>query len=146
MVVYLYKTEPFQQTVRMASYIGSRSPMYCTGVGKSILANLPDEEIRQIWDSEEHIQFTDKTITTFSAMQEEVAKIRRNGYAIDDEEHEVGVRCIAVPIHNWKGVPVAAISVSAPAFRMDHNAMQRFLPSMLAVANEISTMLGAKSL
>ena len=65
--------------------------------------------------------------------------------AIDDEEHEVGVRCIAVAIRNWAGSPVAAVSISAPVFRMDEATMQRLLPSLLRTADEISRMLGRRA-
>ena len=144
-IVYLYKAEPFQQLVRMSSHVGLRNPMYCTGVGKSILALLPQDEAEEIWNTEEIQAFTSHTITTFPDMVREMERIRARGYAIDDEEHEVGVRCIAVAIRNWAGSPVAAVSISAPVFRMDEATMQRLLPSLLRTADEISRMLGRRA-
>ena len=113
-VVYLYKAEPFRQLVRMGSHTGLRNPMYCTGVGKSILAQL----------------------------RQELDLTRSRGYAVDDEEHEAGVRCIAVAIRNWAGEPVAAVSISAPAARLNESMMQKMLPQLQNVAMEISRMLG----
>lgn len=141
-VVYLYKAEPFRQLVRMSSHTGLRNPMYCTGVGKSILSWLPAEEVGRIWRSSEIVKFSDKTITDLSRMQQELEASRERGYAVDDEEHEQGVRCIAVAIRNWAGTPVAAVSISAPVARMDETMMERMLPKLKKTALEISRMLG----
>ena len=140
-VVRLVK-DTFQQLVRMASHVGLRNPMYCTGVGKSILSLLPLQEAEEIWNSEEIQAFSPSTITTFPDMIREMERIRARGYAIDDEEHEPGVRCIAAAIRNWAGAPVAAVSISAPVTRMDQATMDRLLPKLLATVEEISRMLG----
>ena len=63
-------------------------------------------------------------------------------YAIDDEEHDLGVRCVAAPIFNWKGEPVAAISISAPASRLSDREIQKYAPRLLRAAEEISGLLG----
>lgn len=141
-VVYLYKAEPFQQLVRMGSHTGLRNPMYCTGVGKSILAQLPWEEVERIWKSESITAFSAKTITNLEQLRQELDLTRSRGYAVDDEEHEAGVRCIAVAIRNWAGEPVAAVSISAPAARLNESMMQKMLPQLQNVAMEISRMLG----
>ncbi len=143
-VVYLYKAEPFQQLVRIASYTGLRNPMYCTGVGKSILALLPEDQLEQLWDTQELIAYTPNTITDLSAMKRELALTRQRQYALDNEEHELGVRCIALPIRNWSGEPVAAVSISAPAIRLDEAEIQRLLPKLRSTAAQISHMLGYK--
>ena len=143
-VVYLYKAEPFRQLVRMGSHYGLRNPMYCTGVGKSILALLPEEEVDRIWSSESITAFSPNTITDLEQMHRELAQIRQRGYAIDDEEHELGVRCMAVAIRNWQGKPIAAVSISAPASRMDAAMMERMLPKLQSAAGSISAMLGWK--
>ena len=75
-------------------------------------------------------------------MIREMERIRARGYAIDDEEHEPGVRCIAAAIRNRAGAPVAAVSISAPVTRMDQATMDRLLPKLLATVEEISRMLG----
>lgn len=143
-VVYLYKAEPFRQLVRMGSHYGLRNPMYCTGVGKSILALLPEEEVDRIWSSESITAFSPNTITDLEQMHRELAQIRQRGYAIDNEEHELGVRCMAVAIRNWEGAPVAAVSISAPASRMDDAMIERMLPRLQSAAGSVSAMLGWK--
>lgn len=141
-IVYLYKAEPFRPLVRMSSYVGLRNPMYCTGVGKSILALLSPAEVEEIWQSEEIKRFSEHTITDFPSMLEELARTRARGYAIDDEEHEAGVRCVAAAIRNWAGSPVAAISVSAPASRMTPEIIQTLLPHLFHAAESVSRILG----
>ena len=141
-VIYLYKEEASNSIVRMSSFVGLRNPMYCTGVGKSILAFLPDEEIQAIWQRTDPVRFTPQTIITFSALEREIAQIRKQGYAIDNEEHEVGVRCIAAPILDFNANPVAAISLSAPASRMDAAAIEKYAPLILETAANISKYFG----
>ncbi len=141
-VVYLYKAEPFRQLVRMGSRYGLRNPMYCTGVGKSILALLPAEEVERVWKAEPITAFSPNTITDLEQMHRELERIRQRGYAIDNEEHEPGVRCVAVAIRNWQGAPVAAVSISAPTARMDDAMIGKMLPKLQFTAKEISRMLG----
>ena len=143
-VLYLYKAEPRQQFVRMSSCVGLRNPMYCTGVGKSILALLPEDQLREVWESTQVCAFTEKTITDLDALQADLARIRQRGYAIDDEEHETGVRCIAVAVRNSFHAPVAAISVSAPASRLDEKAMAEIYPQLKAISGELSRLLGER--
>ena len=141
-VVYLYKFEPFSQPINITSSVGLHNPMYCTGVGKSIMAYLPEKEVRTIWDQTEVVHFTPKTIITWEALQADLALIRQRGYAIDDEEHDLGVRCIAAPIYSWNGTPVGAMSISGPAIRMTDSAIDSFAPKLLHAAGEISGSMG----
>ena len=141
-VVYLHKFDPYLRPINITSSVSLHNPMYCTGVGKSIMALLPESEARKIWDNTPIIRFTPKTIVTWEAMQEDLARIRQRGFAVDDEEHDVGVRCIAAAIRNWNGEPVSAISISGTAARMTDEAMARFTPLLLQTAADISQLLG----
>lgn len=141
-VVYLYKCEPFHHIVNMASYVGLRNPMYCTGVGKSILAYLPAKEVEAVWNDTDILPYTPQTITSLEDLNQELALIRERGYAIDDEEHEAGVRCIAAPICNWQGVPIGSVSIAATAARLSDETAQRLAPKLLEVTVEISKLLG----
>ena len=141
-VVYLYKEEASNSIVRMSSFVGLRNPMYCTGVGKSILAFLPDDEMRGIWSRTVPIRFTSSTITTLEDMEAEILRIRQCGYAIDDEEHEAGVRCVAAPILDFNGNPVAAISLSAPAVRLNDAEIEKYAPMVMEAACNISRYFG----
>ena len=137
-VVYLYKEDGGAGYVRMASYVGLHNPMYCTGVGKSILAYLPEEELRRIWASSRIQAHTPRTIVRLEDMLEEAARIRRRGYALDMEEHEEGVRCIAAAILDTNGNPIAAISLSAPALRLDDARIAQLVPLVLETAQKIA--------
>lgn len=143
-VVYLYKFEPFQHLVNMGTYVGRYNPMYCTGVGKSILAYLPAKEVEAIWNASDIQAFTPATITRLEDMFQELERIRQRGFAYDNEEHEYGIRCIAAPVFNWESVPIGAVSISAPATRLTDAAVERLFPRLLSVANEISQLLGRK--
>ena len=143
-VVYLYKFEPYSNPVNISSSVGRHNPMYCTGVGKSILAYMDDAEVEAVWAATDVIRFTDKTLTTIGALKEDLARSRERGYAIDDEEHDLGVRCVAAPIFNWQGDPVAAISISAPAARLTDARIESLAPHVRKAAEEISGLLGNK--
>jgi IclR family transcriptional regulator, KDG regulon repressor len=139
-VLYLRIFES-RQAVRMASSVGSRVPAHCTGVGKVLLAHQPREVVRQIIDHGLK-RYTANTITSPEALLEELASVRAKGYAIDDEEIEVGLRCIAAPIRDHTGQVTAAISVAAPVQRMSKKNVQATVPTVVAAAEAISRRLG----
>ena len=139
-IVYIYKTE--SGPMRMSSRVGLRSPLYCTGVGKSIMAYLPEDEVEKIWNGSQVVQFTPKTLTTLEALREDLVRVRERGYAIDDEEHDLGVRCMAAPVRNWKGDPVGAISISGPAARMTDDTMAQLVAPLQETAGAISQLMG----
>ena len=141
-VVYLYKEDTSSSIARMASFVGLKNPMYCTGVGKSIMAYLPEDEVEKIWNGSQVVQFTPKTLTTLEALREDLARARERGYAIDDEEHDLGVRCMAAPVRNWKGDPVGAISISGPAARMTDDTMAQLVAPLQETAGAISQLMG----
>jgi len=141
-VVYLYKEEASNSIVRMSSFVGLRNPMYCTGVGKSILAQMPEQELEEYWASTEFQRFTPTTITELGPMKRELEKVRRQGYAIDDEEHDAGVRCIAAPIFNWEGTAIGAVSISTPPARLTEATIKRLAPRLMETTAEISHLLG----
>jgi len=140
-IVYLYKDDPYS-TVHMASRVGLRSPLYCTGLGKSILAYLPEAKALELWNRSNIERFTPNTITTFARMQHEMALIREKGYAVDNEEHELGIRCIGVVVKDYSNGPVGAISVSATAVRLNDAKIEEFAPLAISAASNISRLLG----
>lgn len=143
-VIYLYKEDSPNSILRMSSRVGLRNPMYCTAVGKSILALLPADELESIWNKSTIVRFTPTTITTLDEMKHECELIRSAGYALDNEEHELGVRCIGVAILDFSGVPVGALSISAPVTRMDDETINRYVPYITKFASNISKILGYK--
>src|SRR5262249_7691208 len=116
-VLYLDKMEP-ARSVRMASRIGRRNPVHCTSVGKAILAHLTESEQDDILQKHGLRRLTAKTITTPAELKAEFKSIREHGYALDNEESEEGVRCVGAAVLDHTGRPVAAISISAPSFRV----------------------------
>ncbi|HVZ13656.1 MAG TPA: IclR family transcriptional regulator, partial [Bauldia sp.] len=98
-VVYVDKIEG-SHTIRMASTVGARNPAYCTGVGKALLAFVDSKELARRFTGYEFRSFTPNTITSFKRLANEMARIRAAHFAVDNEEHEVGIRCAAAPIFN----------------------------------------------
>lgn len=110
-VVYLFKAE--SGGMRMSSRVGLRAPICCTGVGKAILSTLPYPEVETIWRSTPHEKLTRHTITDFEQLQEQLTLVRASGYAVDDEENELGIRCVAVPLPGPGGKAESAFSISS---------------------------------
>lgn len=142
-VLYLFKQDVYSSSINMGSRVGLRNPMYCTGVGKSILAFLPEEEVKRIWDKTEIIQYTQSTIVDYPSFCEELKSIRENGYAIDDQEHELGIRCLAVPLFDCNNKPFGAISISGMTSRMGSSKIERLIPVIKKASMEISELYGA---
>ncbi|MEA4932367.1 MAG: IclR family transcriptional regulator [Lawsonibacter sp.] len=141
-VVYLYKEDTSNSVIRMSSFVGLRSPMYCTAVGKSILAYLPEGEVKTIWDRTVVTPFTPNTIIHFRDLLAELERVRRQGYALDREEHELGVLCVAAPVFDYSGAPVGAVSASAPASRIDQGRIEGFSREIMISANGVTNLLG----
>ena len=130
-----------RQAVRMSSGLGSRAPAHCTSVGKVLLAHQTPETIQQVIDNGLR-RYTPNTITEPAALLAELESIRQRGHAIDDEEIESGLRCVAAPIRDHSGRVIAAISVAAPVQRMTKKNVQTTVPSVVAAAEAISRRLG----
>ena len=139
-IVYIYKTE--SGPMRMSSRVGLRSPLYCTGVGKAILATLPADEVTNIWQHTTPQKLTTLTIVEFDALQAQLAEVRTNGYAIDDEENELGVRCVAVAIPGVGGRADSAFSISGLAPYMTPERIRRIATLAQDARTDIMADLG----
>lgn len=138
-VVYLAQA-PSPHAMRLFTEVGRRVLPHCTGVGKAILSQLPDEEVRRIVRRTGMPAQTERTLTSPAALLAELAAIRSRGYAVDDAEQEVGVRCVAVPI---SGAPVA-LSVSGPSGRLTAERVAQVAPVLLRTAQRCAhDLLGA---
>jgi DNA-binding IclR family transcriptional regulator len=131
-----------QRRLRTYSVIGIRAPLYCTSVGKAILAFRKDEEIRRIAREKGLKKITATTIDSEEKLFAELARIRDAGYAVDDMEHEDHLRCVGAPIRNAKGDVFASMSVSGPAERNTHERIKAMAPAVMQAAAEISRRLG----
>lgn len=129
--VYIDKVESQMNSVRMVSKVGKSIPLYCSGVGKALLAQMDPTDTKAIWDSSDIVAFTPHTITSFKELQESLEQVRKQGYALDDEENELGVRCIAACIKDYKGKPKYAFSISAPTGRMSDERIAELAKDVL---------------
>ncbi len=123
--------------------VGRRVLPHSTGVGKALLANTPDHEVRALLSRTGMPAATEKTITTADGFLAALADVRRLGYAIDDNEQEIGVRCLAVSVPN--SPTAAAISISGPAGRVTESATDRIVPVLQQVAGELSEALASQN-
>ncbi|OBR92344.1 transcriptional regulator KdgR [Clostridium ragsdalei P11] len=140
-MVYVFKAEP-QKTIRMYSSIGKRIPMYCTSVGKAMMSQMTEKEVDMIWQQSNIKKLTDKTITDIGDMKKNLKEIRRKGYAIDEQENEIGIRCIGTVIKDYKGELCGAISISGSILTFTTNKVNDFSNWILECANTISKELG----
>ena len=144
-VVYIDKVESDQNPsgLRMASQIGLRNPAHSCAVGKVLLAHLPEEALDHFLQENALLKRTENTRSDPSSLKKHLKAVRTQGYAIDDEENEKGVRCVAAPIFNEMGKAVAAISLSGPAFRVTKKIIQETLKKeVVETALKISQRLG----
>jgi DNA-binding IclR family transcriptional regulator len=127
----------------MASRVGLRNPAHSSAVGKVLLSHLPEEELNGLIKEQGLPKRTENTITDPIQLKEHLKLVQKQGYAIDDEENEKGIRCVAAPIYNEAGRAVAAISISAPAFRVTKKVIQESLKKeVMETAFKISQRLG----
>lgn len=140
-IIYIDKVESYN-TIRMHSNIGKRSPAYSTSVGKAIMAFLSEQKSDEIWENSNIEKHTEKTITDYHKFKEELETIRKKYYAIDDEENELGVRCIGAPIFNHKKEPIAAISISGPISRVTREKVEKIAQDVMKYSKMISEELG----
>jgi IclR family acetate operon transcriptional repressor len=142
-VVYLDQVES-AHLVKMFTQPGMRAPLYCTGCGKVILASRPAEAVDALLGAPMR-RHTSHTITTREALEVELERIRRDGFALDNEEMEEGVRCVAVPVFDRRGAVAAALSVSGPTTRMTLQRAMSIAPVAKGIALELSQALGYQS-
>ncbi len=140
-VIYIEKVES-PQRVRMYSELGKRAPAHCTGMGKVLLAHLPEEELDGLISLRGLKRFTSNTITDPEQLKDHLARVRAQGFAIDDTEHEEAIRCVAAPVRNYRNEVVAALSISGPASRLSRERLAQLADLVRAAALRISRRLG----
>jgi DNA-binding IclR family transcriptional regulator len=124
------------------SRIGRRVPLHCSGVGKALIAFKPEKEIQYILKDYDYIKQTSHTLTNEKDFIKELEKVRERGYAVDNEENEPGVRCLAVPIRDHSRQVVAAISISMPAARLGKEEEEKVIDLLKRHGHEISRDMG----
>lgn len=141
-IFYVEKLEA-KGAYRMASAVGMQLPAHSTAIGKAILAALPVEERTALLGRRELTQRTPRTITTRFALETELAEIARAGWAFDDEENELGVRCVGAPVFGPAGRVVGAVSLSMPAFQLSSDFARRVAAEVIDAGAAVSRSLGA---
>jgi IclR family transcriptional regulator, KDG regulon repressor len=131
-----------RRSVRMYADIGARKPLHSTAIGKALLAHLDRAEVDRIIAARPLARHTKNTITDPEALRQELEKIRRQGYAEDNEEMEEGLYCVGAALFNFSGKPVASISVSVPKIGQQGIQKDRVIKAVTQTAQEISTKLG----
>ena len=140
-VLYLDKVEG-PHALRMPSRVGRHIPTYCTSLGKAMLSCLDDQEVKNIFRSRVLRPYTVNTVKTLDRLLTELRVIRRRGYSVDNEEIEIGLRCVGAPIKDHTGAMVGAISTAAPSARLVAQKIPSVGRLVMAVAAEISEQLG----
>ncbi len=140
-VLYVARSST-SRIMSVALNVGSRLPAYCTSLGRAILAHLPEADLDAYFERTELRAFTDQTVVSEKRLREILAGVRSAGYAVLEEELEVGLRSIAVPVRGASGNVVAALNIGAQATRVTRAQMEReFLPMLLKGSQELSALL-----
>jgi IclR family KDG regulon transcriptional repressor len=139
-LVYIDKVDS-PSPIRMYSQIGNRPPLHCTGVGKAVLAFLPEQQRDALLEGDDLKRYTENTITDHDELRAHLQQIREQGYAIDDGEHEEYVRCIAVPLLARSGHVVGSVSISAVSYCVDLAVLQSWYPILSDRVRQLSIEL-----
>ncbi len=141
-VVCLDVEEP-NQTVKVTNHIGLRLPIHCTAIGKAQVAYTSEEELEKLGILDNMERFTPNTIVNRVEFIKHIKEVARQGYALDNEEYNPGVKCVAVPIRDYMGRVVGAISVPGPSFRMTDEILKgEIIPVVKAAGEKASKRLG----
>jgi DNA-binding IclR family transcriptional regulator len=132
--------------VRMHAFVGKRTPAHASALGKVLLAHLPDAEVEAFLANRTLTPFTPRTIVDPATLRQVLRRVRAEGWALDNEEMETGLRCLGAPVTDHTGRPCACVAVSAPVSRMEPERIAAVVPLVKATAARISRMLGSPTL
>ncbi len=130
------------RSLRLPGTVGRRSPLYCSSQGKSILAFLPETAAAEMIRGIQFKGYTRNTITTAARLKLELERVRKCGYALDNEEFEDDLRCIGAPVFNHEGQVVAAMSIAGPTYRVGAREIPRLAAAVVSASRELSAALG----
>ena len=143
-VIYIDVVDGADGMLKIMQRIGKRAPLHSTGVGKLMLTQYSLEKMNLLAKDRGLSCLTPHTLTSVQDLQREIDLIQKQGYAVDDEECELGARCVAAPIYDYEGRVVAAISVSGPISRITRKRVLELAPMVTEVSNKISEMMAYK--
>lgn len=142
-IVYLDKVEA-SSSIRTTATLGTRNPMYLTGLGKALLAAYPNQKVEEIMSNKNFIPATANSIKNIESLMLDLKNIRRRGYAIDDQENEEDIYCIAAPLWDYTNQPIAAISIAGLASRMKEENVGDYASYLTNTALSLSKRFGYK--
>lgn len=144
-ILYLEKLDS-AHLIRIVSEIGGRLPIHCTGLGKALLAYMPPATVKRVIREKGLASYTPNTITNPAALERELSRIREQGYAIDDGEIMLGLRCVAAPIFDGKGQVRYALSISGMQGNLEGERLEKMTNRVVSAAAAISKTLKQTSL
>ena len=121
---------------------GRRAPMHSSAIGKAMLAEMSEDALRDFLHKKGMQRFTDRTIVEPAALRAQLQQIRQRGWGLDDEEHTIGMRCVAATIHNEHGEVIAGISISGPSVRVTETRLGELGAKVVQAAEEITEQIG----
>lgn len=140
-IIYVAQSES-NQMLKLFTQLGAKVPFYCTGGGKAILAYQPQKVKDLLLSNTNFIKYTKNTISDINQLMKELDAIKQQGYAIDNEEREEGVTCIAAPVFDCYGEAIASISISGPTYRLKEKQIPIIIKNVMDTAKEMSRSLG----
>lgn len=140
-IIYLHKIDS-NYNLRMHSRIGRKNPAYSTAIGKILLSQYNNQQVKNILQYVDFIQHTENTLSNIQQLLKELEQVRQQHYAIDNEEQEQGLKCIAVPIYDRFGKIIAGISMSLPTVRFDQQQLPELLKLLHTAGKTVSEQLG----
>lgn len=140
-VIYIAQSES-TKLLKLFTQLGAKVPFYCTGGGKAILAFQPKKIQDMVISNTNFIKYTANTISDAEQLMKELETVKEKGYAIDNEEREEGVTCIAAPVFDCYGEAIASISVSGPTYRLKEKDFSTIIRNVTDVAKRLSENLG----
>ena len=143
MVFYQAKIEASRR-VKLDTHLGTRAYFNCTALGKALMAFLPKDKREKIYQNVGFHRKTENTIINKTQFEKEIKKVRKQGFAIDHKEYEKDIQCIAVPIRDYSGQVIAAISISGPSYRFYAKKQKQMIPDVIKCGQDISKRLGYK--
>lgn len=142
--VYIEKVEP-TGFIRMDTWVGRRMRVHATSVGKALVAHIPQERLEAIISERPMEKRTPKTITTLPKLMKDLERVRTQGFAVDDEENNMGARCVGAPVFNQSGMIEASIGLSGTTNQVNSQTMPRILEHLKNAARHVSMQLGYRA-
>ena len=140
-VIYISRSQS-SRVMSVALNAGSRIPAYCSSMGRVLLSTLAEDDLSDYFSKVRMVAHTDRTVITESELRDILSDVRQRGYAVVEEELEIGLRSISVPVRGASGMPVAALSIGAQAGRTNRSQLEQgFLPILLNAASDLSVLL-----